>query len=285
MVEVHRKQVNYVNCWNATALYYAAHGGHKAVVEYLLESGAQCTEGEFLSERCFYGALTDEIRNVLRQYKYTASSRSPYREFWRLTWEARQQHSDFAFLFGDGGVALPCHKLVLAVRCPRFADMLLPPGGAWAACATKTVKVPRSALTPILSWLYTSKMDVPEADVEVTATALTALGLAREADLLLAEVKEQGNEVRNTHARAHPFRFHRLTLFLLIIAPQLVTQSCPPRQKGARRHCGGERQPKPDACVAGLRSQPPVGLATAPTPAFAGVPALFRRVCVRRGVQ
>ena len=83
-LEVEGEDVNYVNDWNATALYYAAFGGHTEVVKYLLDRGAKCEENTFQGERCYYGALTDAIREILRRYELTAASRSPYREFWRI---------------------------------------------------------------------------------------------------------------------------------------------------------------------------------------------------------
>ena len=202
LIEVHGKDVNQINEWNANALFYAAHGGHLDVVKFLLQSGAVCEEGEFLGERCFYGALNDEIRTVLKSFKYTAASRSPYREFWRKTWEGRKKNSDFSFSFsgnddkddyGDEH-ALLCHKVVLSVRCPRFREMLLPQlKGLWTNRTVKTTSLSKTALTHILCWLYTSRMEVSDTAVNETMHALTALGMDHVATLLLLQ-QSQGSK-------------------------------------------------------------------------------------------
>ena len=196
------KDVNQINEWNANALFYAAHGGHIEVVKFLLQAGAVCEEGEFLGERCFYGALNDEIRSILKSFKYTAAIRSPYREFWRKTWEGRKRNSDFSFSFSsdddigdkDDEHSLLCHKVVLSVRCPRFQEMLLPQlKGLWTNHTTKTTCISKTALTHILCWLYTSRMEVSDLSVNETMHALTALGMDHVANLLL--IQQQGQEL------------------------------------------------------------------------------------------
>ena len=157
------------------------------VVQYLLEQGAICEEGEFLSERCFYGALNDGIRDVLKKHKYTASMRSPYREFWRKVWVGwKRNNSDFGFICHRSDDLVDCHKIVLYVRCPRFREMLSPDkNGPWIDRNTKVTQVPRTALVHVLCWLYTGKVELPVASVAVTANAFAAVGLHREAELVL----------------------------------------------------------------------------------------------------
>lgn len=60
--------------------------GHEELVDYLIDSGAKCEAQTFDGERIFYGALTNEIRNKLRNYKVVTSStlaRDNYEEFLR----------------------------------------------------------------------------------------------------------------------------------------------------------------------------------------------------------
>jgi ankyrin repeat/BTB/POZ domain-containing protein 1 len=66
--------------------YYACLCGHIDIVQYLLASGARCEANTFDGERCLYGALTDQIRKVLLNYKIVTSQtkrRDLYDEFLR----------------------------------------------------------------------------------------------------------------------------------------------------------------------------------------------------------
>lgn len=69
-----------------TIRYYACLCGHVELAEYLLDSGAQCKAQTFDGERILYGALTNEIRNKLKNYKVISSRvvvRDEYEEFLR----------------------------------------------------------------------------------------------------------------------------------------------------------------------------------------------------------
>lgn len=66
--------------------YYACLCGHTDIVKYLLANGARCEANTFDGERCLYGALTDQIRKVLLNYKIVTSQtmrRDLYDEFLR----------------------------------------------------------------------------------------------------------------------------------------------------------------------------------------------------------
>lgn len=55
-------------------------------MRYLLAQGARCEANTFDGERCLYGALTDQIRKVLLDYKIVTSQtmrRDAYDEFLR----------------------------------------------------------------------------------------------------------------------------------------------------------------------------------------------------------
>jgi ankyrin repeat/BTB/POZ domain-containing protein 1 len=67
--------------WDSTPLYYACLCGHIELVEYLLENGARCEANSFDGERCMYGALTDQIRNVLRNLKVRVTKLDQYELF------------------------------------------------------------------------------------------------------------------------------------------------------------------------------------------------------------
>lgn len=63
--------------------YYACLCGHEELADYLLENGARCEAQTFDGERILYGALTNQIRNKLRNYNLRVASRDDYIEFLR----------------------------------------------------------------------------------------------------------------------------------------------------------------------------------------------------------
>ena len=48
---------------------------------FVLNLGARCEQNTFDGERCQYGALTDQIRNVLRNFKVITSKLDEYELF------------------------------------------------------------------------------------------------------------------------------------------------------------------------------------------------------------
>lgn len=67
LVEQEGVDVNKRDFWDSVPLYYACLTGHCEVVKLLLEKGAICNENTFDGDRCLYGALTLEIRELLEQ--------------------------------------------------------------------------------------------------------------------------------------------------------------------------------------------------------------------------
>lgn len=66
-------KVNQVDEWDNSPLILASLCGHKDVVLYLLDHGAICDQSTYEGERCVYGALNDEIRNILVSYDMSKS--------------------------------------------------------------------------------------------------------------------------------------------------------------------------------------------------------------------
>jgi len=78
--------VNEVDAFDSTPTYYAAFGGHEAIVRLLLANGAVADPGTFVGERCLYGALTDAIKALLKAHSatdFSAAARHPFARFLR----------------------------------------------------------------------------------------------------------------------------------------------------------------------------------------------------------
>ncbi len=103
--------------WDSTPLYYACLCGHLNVVEYLLENGARCEANTFDSERCQYGALTDEIRNVLREFKVNKTKLDQFELFLERLYEMGH-FSDI--IFDIKGKIFNAHKCILSARSEYF---------------------------------------------------------------------------------------------------------------------------------------------------------------------
>ncbi|ANZ74945.1 BA75_02756T0 [Komagataella pastoris] len=65
--------VNRLDEWDYSPLILASLCGHLNVVKLLLKIGAICDRDTFQGERCIYGALNDEIRNILLGYDISKS--------------------------------------------------------------------------------------------------------------------------------------------------------------------------------------------------------------------
>uniref|UniRef100_A0A915JY43 BTB domain-containing protein n=1 Tax=Romanomermis culicivorax TaxID=13658 RepID=A0A915JY43_ROMCU len=86
---------------------------------------AKCEANTFDGERCLYGALNSEIRNLLRDYKVVSSTiirRELYPEFLRRLFEF-SEFADVCFIVHDRKFF--AHKCVLSARSDYFNDMFL----------------------------------------------------------------------------------------------------------------------------------------------------------------
>ncbi|KAJ3090643.1 Ankyrin repeat and BTB/POZ domain-containing protein 1 [Quaeritorhiza haematococci] len=83
LIEVEEVPINLRDRWDSVPLYYSSLCGHFEVVKYLLQAGAHCNPNTFEGERCLYGALTDEIRNLLKAHSVSKAvdSQSDYALF------------------------------------------------------------------------------------------------------------------------------------------------------------------------------------------------------------
>ena len=117
LIEKEDVQLNTRDKWDSTPLYYACLCGHLEIVEYLLANGAKCEANTFDGERCLYGALTDQIRNVIKNYKVVQTKRDQYELYLERLLELGLHYD---IIFEIRGRIFKLHKCILAARSEYF---------------------------------------------------------------------------------------------------------------------------------------------------------------------
>ncbi|KAJ3040790.1 Ankyrin repeat and BTB/POZ domain-containing protein 1 [Rhizophlyctis rosea] len=178
LVETEEVPINRRDKWDCVPLYYAALCGHVDLVKYLLQAGAHCDPNTFEGERCLYGALTDEIRNILRASRLTKAidTASDYALFTYALWSLPQDHCpDISFnlphaMLPPSLSVFPAHRVILSARSPFFLLNLLM---RWSGSSNRMVPVRHHRVHPqtlraTLLYLYTGQAarDVPPEQLE-----------------------------------------------------------------------------------------------------------------------
>ncbi|XP_029636543.1 ankyrin repeat and BTB/POZ domain-containing protein 1-like [Octopus sinensis] len=116
-------EINIHDKWDSTPLYYACLCGHIDVVYFLLTRGAKCERNTFDGERCLYGALNNEIRNLLKSFK-VITAKILQRNIFDEYLQRLQEDITFSdIIFYVHGVRFSAHKAVLSSRCSYFAEL------------------------------------------------------------------------------------------------------------------------------------------------------------------
>ncbi|KAG1714138.1 Ankyrin repeat and BTB/POZ domain-containing protein 1 [Nymphon striatum] len=153
LVEQREINLNFRDKWDSTPLYYACLCGHTEIVQYLLENGARCEAYTFDGERCVYGALNNEIRNLLRNFKMVVSNSSDlYVGFLKRIMETHE-YSDFKFVVH--GKEIYVHRCILSARSNYFNEMF---HNKWLHRTVVHINnqlVKPSAFNAILRYIYT----------------------------------------------------------------------------------------------------------------------------------
>ncbi|KAL5014543.1 hypothetical protein ScPMuIL_008813 [Solemya velum] len=160
LVEQKELDLNIRDKWDSTPLYYACLCGHLDLVKYMLDSGAKCEANTFDGERCLYGALSDEIRHLLRKYKVVSSRtlrRDLYEEFLRRLLE-RGMYEDV--IFHIHGSVFPAHRCILSARCSVFAELFRKRWKGRKDIHLTHPLILTSAFQALLQYLYTGVMEV-----------------------------------------------------------------------------------------------------------------------------
>lgn len=124
LVEVHGANVNAVDEYDQSPLYLAALTGNLPLCRFLLAKGAR-SDNELDHQRVLYAALNDGIRNYLRQrgFRLTAQSLDAYLaalQRWHDEGRGADRGDVVVFDVGED-TRVPCHRSVLAARCPYLA--------------------------------------------------------------------------------------------------------------------------------------------------------------------
>ena len=188
LLEVCDADVNAYDRWNATPLFYASLCGHVNVLRVLLQAGASCERNTFEGERVLYAALNDTVRSVLLNEGFAFAASRGHDAFLDHLENAHDEQQsahatyrdlrftvadDAAADSSDGCAVLEAHACVLAARCPYLARRFR---GQREMRLTRA-RFPASALTSLLRWCYTARLDVRREDLEPTLKLLAQCGL------------------------------------------------------------------------------------------------------------
>ncbi|KAL4646333.1 ankyrin repeat and BTB/POZ domain-containing protein 1 isoform X1 [Arapaima gigas] len=166
LVEQRDVELNVRDKWDSTPLYYACLCGHEELVQYLLANGAKCEANTFDGERCLYGALSDPIRRLLREYKRITAKgmqRDYYDQFLQRLLE-QGYSSDVMFLVH--GESFSAHRCVLSARSEYFMEMFETKWKGKNIIALKHPLINPAAFGSILQYFYTGRLDIDVSYVE-----------------------------------------------------------------------------------------------------------------------
>ncbi|XP_016127162.1 ankyrin repeat and BTB/POZ domain-containing protein 1-like [Sinocyclocheilus grahami] len=129
-------------------------------------TGAKCEANTFDGERCLYGALSDPIRRLLKEYKRItakAMQRDYYDQFLQTLLE-QGSYSDVTFMVH--GEMFKAHRCILSARSEYFAHMLETKWKGKSAITLKHPLVNPAAFGAIMQYFYTGRLDIDVNYVE-----------------------------------------------------------------------------------------------------------------------
>ncbi|KAG0172713.1 hypothetical protein DFQ28_009947 [Apophysomyces sp. BC1034] len=192
--------INHVDDWQCSPLYWACLCGHYEVVKFLLENGAQCDRDTFQGERCLYGALNSDIRNLLLSYKITKAvdKNQPYLQFLCDLHQAHPYHDlTFVIRLNEDLHEFPAHRFVLAARSPFFRKELLSRWRSKTKIRLQQALVDPVSFAAVLRYIYTGQFaDLDRRVLENMIFVCRHLDLP---ELRLRCEEELDKETQNAH--------------------------------------------------------------------------------------
>ncbi|KAF3987600.1 hypothetical protein FT663_03739 [Candidozyma haemuli var. vulneris] len=185
--------INKVDEWDYSPLILASLCGRLEIVKMLLARGAVCERDTFQGARCIYGALTDDIRNLLLSYnisKKTDEDQPFSAHLSSLLSPALTVYAckDIAFVFPhehDRSLQVfVVNRFLLSARSSYFRKRFSPEGKWYNASTLKMSKeLDARVFRSIVDYMYLRTDSLPLEDPSVQLLALCAkfsLDLLRE---------------------------------------------------------------------------------------------------------
>jgi hypothetical protein len=178
----------------------------KDIVRFLIDCGSRLIPGLFETERCFYGALTREIRDVLKEHKANPNKFDHLGQNMQGL-RSLMLHSDFR-LTVDGldekepqTKTFDLHRFVLSMRSEWFSNQF---ETSWDGLSEATIITSQSKIFPsvaiasaILDFIYTSKIDIDEDDAPSVIQSLHILNFIGLSKAIKAESSKKDRELKS----------------------------------------------------------------------------------------
>nr|CAB3219665.1 ankyrin repeat and BTB/POZ domain-containing protein 1 [Phallusia mammillata] len=157
--------LNIRDCWDSTPLYYACLCGHIEIVEFLLNKGAKCVENTFDGERCLYGALTNDIKCLLKSWKQvhvTGVQRNRHYDMLNLLLH-KGPYTDVKFIVHGKDFLL--HKVILSARSMYFANAFSKKWKNKNVIVVTNKLISATAFSLVVQYLYTGRVIMHRDDI------------------------------------------------------------------------------------------------------------------------